>query len=137
MNRGKRGPCKEIWGSPNFKSTYERNVYRVLRCLGSVEYEPGEYKFEPPYRRCLGYSPDFMLTDKNGTTIFEVKGWLDGPSKTRLSGFKKHYPGMIGRFVVVTTGKNNIEWLRLNIGCEIWDYSKLKQQSSALGLEWE
>lgn len=136
--QAKKGPCSEIISSPIFKSTRERNVFRVLRHFGAIEYEPQRFVFNPPYRRCLDYQPDFIV-DRGllKEFIVEVKGWLDGPSKTRLSGFKKHYPELVKKLIVITTGKKNTEWLELNIGCQVWNYNSLREKACYLGEIWE
>lgn len=134
----KRGPCPEILYSPNFKSSYERNVYRVLIKLGfRPQYEARRFDFPSPYRKAHEYTPDFLCMDpvKPGNTYFEVKGWMDGASKTKLLGFKKYFPFESSRLIIVTV-KKNFEWIEDKIGCEMWDYRELRRQVSGL-VAWE
>ena len=134
----KKGPCKEIINSPSFRSAWERNVYRVFQFTNHrLQYEIRRYVFDPPYRRTLDYLPDFVLEE--GTEkeqIIEVKGWLDGKSKTKLLGFKKHYPDELKKLIVITDGKKNILWCKLKLRCEVWEYSKIKKEFAGL-VVWE
>lgn len=134
----KRGPCSEIPDSPIFKSTWERNVYRAFLRLGySVRYEPERFRFPVPYRRSIDYCPDFWARKDNAERWVEVKGWLDGPSKTRLLGFRKYYPEHASKLLVVTRGRSNIDWIRLRLpDAELWDYPVIKRQLGFL-VHWE
>jgi hypothetical protein len=81
------------------RSSWEANYARYLNWLigqGEIqkwEYEADVFVFHGETRGAITYRPDFKVTEKNGDIIYhEVKGWMDGPSKTRLKRMKKHYP---------------------------------------------
>ncbi len=134
----KRGPCPELVGSPVFKSGWERNVYRVFCYLKyEVQYEPERFRFPEPYRRSIDYCPDFFIRKGTEERLVEVKGWLDGPSKTRLQGFRKFYPERAKRLLIVTRDRGNTEWVRNHLpGTEVWDYPVIRRQLGFL-VDWE
>ena len=54
------------------------------------EYEPETFWFEKIKRGVRTYTPDFKVTEKDGSIIFhEVKGYMDARSKTKLKRMKK------------------------------------------------
>ena len=82
-----------------FRSPWEANFARYLnllvanRIIQSWEYEPREYDFGERYRKNRFYKPDFLVHWPDGSeTYYEVKGWLDADSLTRLRRMQKHYP---------------------------------------------
>lgn len=47
------------------------------------------------------YLPDFRVLEKDGTyTYYEVKGWMDSKSVTKIRRMKKYHPHV--RLVLVT-----------------------------------
>jgi hypothetical protein len=86
-------------GNTYFRSSWEANYARYLNWLkdqGQIagwEYEAEVFVFHGETRGAITYRPDFKVTENDGEIVFhEVKGWMDGPSKTRLRRMKKHYP---------------------------------------------
>lgn len=84
-----------------FRSTWEANYARYLNWLISVgdikswEYEVDTFEFIAIKRGTRFYTPDFKVTERNGTTVYhEVKGWMDPKSKTRLARMAKYYPAV-------------------------------------------
>lgn len=82
-----------------FRSSWEANYARYLnwlienRQIAGWEYEVDVFVFEGYSRGAIAYRPDFKVTELDGSVIYhEVKGWMDGPSKTRLKRMAKHYP---------------------------------------------
>ncbi len=82
-----------------FRSAWEANVARYLNYLQSRgvilrwEYEPDEFEF--PVKRGPGkfYKPDFKIWYPDGTFLYwEVKGYMDQASATKLKRMRKHYP---------------------------------------------
>jgi hypothetical protein len=134
----KHGPCPEFADSPVFKSAWERNVYRVFRNLRyEIQYESERFRFPEPYRRSIDYCPDFFIRKGTEERLVEVKGWLDGPSKTRLMGFRKFYPERVKQLLVVTRDRGNVEWVRTHLpGAELWDYPVIHRQLGFL-VAWE
>lgn len=134
----KRGRCEEIVGSPNFKSSWERNVYRVLhRLYDKIEYEPKRFEFKTPYRKHTGYTPDFICEHAGASyppVIYEVKGWLDTRSQSKLLGFKRDFPDVAKTTYIVTIKKNR-DWV-LKHGFNYVDYDGLR--ASWVGkVKWE
>lgn len=160
----RKGKCPEYEDSPVMKSSWERNVFRFLHYMhwAHIKYEPMTFKFETPYRKALDYKPDFFAVHpedyKKGTStyrrpeddpsttpprvdngqlkIIEVKGRLDGKSKTKLRGFRKHYPDLIKQMIIITESRN-FDWVRQNLPeAAIMDYYHLKRNiGSMVGFE--
>jgi hypothetical protein len=82
-----------------FRSSWEANYARYLNWLqshggiASWRYEPKTFVFEGVTRGPFTYTPDFEITEKNGSVVFhEVKGWMDSKSRGKLKRFAKFYP---------------------------------------------
>lgn len=61
--------------------------------LSSWSYEPREFWFPGIKRGAVSYKPDFLAVDRSGVaTWYEVKGYMDARSKTKLKRFSKHFP---------------------------------------------
>lgn len=94
-----KGGRREDLDNRYFRSAWEANYCRYLNWLveqGQIiswEYEADVFVFHGETRGAITYRPDFKVTEKDGSVVYhEVKGWMDGPSKTRLQRMKKHYP---------------------------------------------
>ncbi len=81
------------------RSMWEANYARYLNWLieqGEIqgwEYEPDTFVFHGVTRGAITYMPDFKVTERDGSVVYhEVKGWMDGPSKTKLKRMAKYYP---------------------------------------------
>jgi hypothetical protein len=97
-SRCKRGKRADL-GGQFFRSRWEANYARYLNFLitqGSIqswEYEPKTFLFEGVTRGVISYTPDFLVTETDGSTAWhEVKGWMDDKSKARLARMAKFYP---------------------------------------------
>lgn len=89
-SRAKGGKRSDL-NNQYFRSTWEANIARYFNYLGiEWQYEPKTFIFENITRGSVSYTPDFYLpkTDE----WIEVKGWMDGKSKTKLKRFEKQYP---------------------------------------------
>lgn len=82
-----------------YRSAWEANFARYLEWLkknGEIKdwlHEPETFWFKEIKRGCLSYLVDFRVTENDDTlTYYEVKGWMDDRSKTKLSRMKKYYP---------------------------------------------
>lgn len=82
-----------------FRSSWEVNYARYLEWLVSKkeiekwEYEVDTFWFEKIKRGVRSYLPDFKVFNKNGSYEYhEVKGWMDGKSKTKIKRMAKYYP---------------------------------------------
>lgn len=77
----------------------------VMKDRGDIlswEYEPKVFWFEGITRGTRSYTPDFRVVYPDGSGVwYEIKGWLDPKSKTRLKRMKRYYPNeqveIIGR----------------------------------------
>lgn len=89
-SRAKGGKRSDL-NNQYFRSAWEANIARYFNYLGiEWQYEPKIFIFENITRGSVSYTPDFYLpkTDE----WIEVKGWMDGKSKTKLKRFEKQYP---------------------------------------------
>lgn len=83
-----------------FRSRWEANVARYLNFLkkhGKIhkwEYETEEFEFHKIKRGNRFYRIDFKIWDNEGSEPYywEVKGYLDPSSKTKLKRMAKYYP---------------------------------------------
>lgn len=91
---------REIGGQRKyFRSRWEANFARVLefrKASGEIldwKHEPKTFWFDGIKRGCVSYLPDFLVTMPDGSELFyEVKGWMDERSMTKLKRMKKYYP---------------------------------------------
>lgn len=104
--------CKQFLCSCSdnyFRSSWEANVARYLNLLVEREeiqhweYEPIRFTFNDMVidgKKIKGvscgvmsYLPDFLIVNNDDSISFiEVKGWMDGKSKTKIRRLKKYYP---------------------------------------------
>ena len=57
------------------------------------EYEPDKFIFEEIKYGTRSYTPDFKIFNNDGSIeYFEVKGYMDSKSKTKLKRMAKYYP---------------------------------------------
>lgn len=98
--RVKRGVRLDI-GPMHFRSAWEANYARYLNVMirfGKIlkwEYEPTTFWFNGIKRGTVSYLPDFKIWPITGEPYFvEVKGYLDGKSKTKLKRMRKFHPGV-------------------------------------------
>jgi hypothetical protein len=81
------------------RSSWEANIGAYLQFLkecGQIldwDHEPETFWFEGIKRGVVSYLPDFRVIDKDGTiTFWEVKGYMDSRSATKIKRFNKYYP---------------------------------------------
>lgn len=88
-----------------FRSRWEFNIACYLQWLKGQEYggvfnwvyEPKGYEWEFPVKRGTRfYKPDFLVTTRKGVPfeVWEVKGWMDRPSRTALCRMKQYFPAI-------------------------------------------
>ncbi len=82
-----------------FRSEWERKFACYLECcktdrfLKSWSYEPKTFWFLKIKRGVRSFKPDFKAIWGDGTIVwYEVKGWMDSKSKTKLRRMAKYYP---------------------------------------------
>ncbi|MBA7557968.1 hypothetical protein ES705_50753 [subsurface metagenome] len=98
INRGYYGGFREDLGH-YVRSRWEANIGRYLKFLiekrkiKKYEYEVDTFEFNKIKRGNRSYTPDFKVYLNNGEIEYwEVKGWMDKSSKTKLRRMKKYYP---------------------------------------------
>lgn len=101
-----------------FRSSWEANFARYLnlmierkqRDIASWEYEPQEFWFHEIQRGTRSYLPDFKVHFTDGEYHwYELKGWMDNVSKTKLKRFAKYYPEEADKLSIIgKTEYNNI-----------------------------
>ena len=83
-----------------FRSKWERNYARFLQYAKSNQvifdwqYEPKEFWFENIKRGVRSFKPDFLVIyhSKGLHSWYEVKGYMDSKSATKIKRMKKYYP---------------------------------------------
>ena len=89
-SRAKGGKRKDL-NNIYFRSSWEANIARYYNYIGiKWEYESKTFIFDNVTRGSVSYTPDFYLIEED--KWIEIKGWMDGKSKTKLKRFKKYYP---------------------------------------------
>jgi len=82
------------------RSSWEANMVRIYRYTNTkFQYEPCEFAFEGIKRGCRFYKPDFYLPDED--VYVELKGYLNGESKTRLKRMLKYHPTIATKMRIV------------------------------------
>jgi len=81
------------------RSSWEANYARFLKWLkqhGEIinwEYEPDTFWFEGIKKGTYTYTPDFKITNKDGTVEYhEIKGHWTSKGRTQVKRMKKYYP---------------------------------------------
>jgi len=118
---------REIGGKRYYyKSLWEINFSRYLEYIKKNkeikdwQYEPKTFWFEEIRRGVRSYKPDFRTIDFDGEEVwYEVKGFLDNKSLTKIQRMRKYYPNI--RLIVI-----NSKW-----------FSTKGKQYSALIEGWE
>lgn len=122
-----RGGKRKDVGNIYFRSSWEANIARYLNWLqanGDVykwEYEADTFHFEKIKRGIRYYTPDFKIWDtaESEPYYWEVKGWMDTASKTRLDRMARYYP----KVKLIVIGKD--------------EYYAIARQMKYLIPEWE
>lgn len=90
------------------RSPWEANYARYLNWLKgqgkirSWKYEAKVFEF-PIKRGAIDYKPDFKIEYADGhIEYYEVKGYMDQKSKTKLKRMAKYYPKVVIRIVDVS-----------------------------------
>lgn len=88
-----------------FRSKWEANIALYLNFLlknkkiKSWEFEPHYIEF-PIKHGTTRYLPDFLVTNANGSQEYwEVKGYMDAKSKTKLNRMKKYHPDKVVKLI--------------------------------------
>lgn len=85
------------------RSGWEANFLRYLKHLGvKYEYEPQVFTFSGVKHGTVSYCPDIKVEDG----WIEIKGFMDGKSKTQLRRFKKHFPAEFAKLKLVVGSEN-------------------------------
>jgi len=96
-----RGDYENSKGTVYFRSKWEANYALYLDFLverGEIknwEYEVDVFIFDKIKFGTRSYRPDFKVFNNNGSFEYhEIKGYMDGRSKTKLKRMLKYYPKM-------------------------------------------
>jgi hypothetical protein len=117
-----------------FRSKTEANFARFLNAVGiRWEYEPKVFFFDGITKGILSYTPDFYCPDNDGW--YEVKGWLDGPSLTRMRRFKRYYPEEADKLVIVAQSKKTYKQA-LDLGYDVMRYEEIEKAYKTIP-NWE
>lgn len=102
-----------------FRSRWEYRYALYLQLMkehGYVsewEYEPQVFYFEGIKRGTTNYKPDFRVTFPKGEVEwFEVKGYMDAKSKTKIKRMSKYYPDVKLRVIDKTWFADNSKKLK-------------------------
>lgn len=118
-SRAKGGRRKDL-DNRYFRSSWEANIARYYNYLGvKWEYEPKTFVFENITRGSVSYTPDFYLSETDEWV--EVKGWMDGKSKTKLKRFEKQYPDEYKKLILIQEK----------------EYNEIKRKVAPFIKEWE
>lgn len=115
VRRGRRADI----GNMYFRSMMEANFARYLNLLqanGDIhhwEYESETFWFEAIKRGVRSYKPDFKVWDTESAEpyFYEVKGWMDAKSKTKLTRMAKYYPAV----KIIVIGKKEYNDIRKSL----------------------
>ena len=91
---------RTIWGKNYyFRSMWEANYARWLSgqkqagLIKEWEHEPETFWFLEIKRGVRSYLPDFRVThNDDSVSYYEVKGFYDAKSVTKINRFRKYYP---------------------------------------------
>lgn len=104
-SRTKGGKRKDL-NNTFFRSTWEANIARYYNFIGvKWEFEPKTFIFQNITRGSVSYTPDFYLPEEDKWV--EVKGWMDGKSRTKLKRFKQQYPEEYKKLQLITEKEYN------------------------------
>lgn len=113
---GKREDLNNVF----FRSSWEANIARYYNFIGvKWEFEPKTFIFHNITRGSVSYTPDFYLPEEDKWV--EVKGWMDGKSKTKLKRFKEQYPEEYNKLQLITEK----------------EYKEIKRKVSSYIKNWE
>jgi hypothetical protein len=77
------------------------------------EHEPRVFYFEGIKRGTTNYKPDYKVTFPSGKEEwFEVKGYMDAKSKTKIKRMAKYYPDLVLRVIDKTWFSENSKKLK-------------------------
>lgn len=115
-----KGGKREDLNNVYFRSSWEANIARYYNYIGvEWQFEPKTFIFKDITRGSVSYTPDFYLPKED--RWIEVKGWLDGKSKTKLKRFAKQYPEEYKKLTLITEK----------------EYKEIKRKMSPFIKNWE
>lgn len=95
------GDYENSKGTMYFRSKWEANIALYLdflvknKQIKDWEYEAQYFVFDQIRHGTTRYLPDFKITNNNGSfEYWEVKGYMDARSKTKLKRMAKYYPNI-------------------------------------------
>ena len=140
--RTKKGKRKDL-GDDVFRSATEANFARILVKLGvSYKFEQRTFFFHDYKNKPHQYTPDFqIIRSKAGFKAgwYEIKGYMDGPSRNKLRRLMIKYPDEAAKMTVVLYRKSDkkaIEFCKKQGYPHIF-YDELTKQYAADIPTWE
>lgn len=118
---GKRSDLGGLFLRSSWEANYARylNLLQAKGLIQKWEYEPETFWFEGIRRGTRSYTPDFRITDANGTRYVEVKGYMDQKSRTKLRRMAKYHPGI--RLDVVAKTEYTLIKKAFSRACPGWE----------------
>ena len=108
-----RGDYENSKGTMYFRSKWEANYALHLdflvkhKKIKSWEFEPDRFIFESIQFGTRSYIPDFKIKNNDGAIEYhEIKGHMDGRSKTKLKRMAKYFPNI--KLVLIDSDYYNI-----------------------------
>ncbi|NBV38083.1 MAG: hypothetical protein EBS00_00700 [Verrucomicrobia bacterium] len=129
------GPAKDLADGNHYRSTWERNMARLMGRLGiEAAYEPKRFYFRDIHE---SYLPDWRLKNVGPLTLdgntyheiyIELKGYLDNKSKRQLRNIRRYYAkkGVMVILIDSEQYKKLEQDYSGNIGA--WEYERISTQ---------
>jgi hypothetical protein len=106
MARRAHGGKRPDLANQYFRSMWEANFARYLNWLlkhqqiRAWEYEPDTFWFKTITRGSRFYTPDFKVIENDSRIVYyEIKGYMDSCSNTKLKRMAKYYPHITIRLI--------------------------------------
>lgn len=93
---------KRFYARSNWEANYGCYLewLKANRQIRDWTHEPRTYWFKGVRRGSVSYLPDFEVVENNGRTVlYEVKGFMDSKSRTKLKRMAKYYPSIVIRII--------------------------------------
>lgn len=136
-SRAKRGTREDLGFF--VRSMWEANYARYLKWLkeqnqiADWEYEPETFVFHGVTRNPLTYTPDFKVTELDGSVVYhEVKGWMDPKSKSKLKRMAKFYPDI----KIIVVGEDSYYDIARKVGPAIEHWERNESPREAKRKRW-
>lgn len=127
-----RGGRRADLGNKYFRSAWEANWARYLNWLQSLgevlswQFEPETFEFHKIRRGSRLYTPDFKVTNKDGSVEYhEIKGYMDPRSATKIRRMAKYYP--LVKLIVIEKAAYRSVADKVSGLIEHWEYGTVRK----------